>query len=730
MNAGAKKQRKHGTSAAPTPRPGAMLRRARYGLQALALVLAVSAVVGFLGILTDRYSIVLDATSGRTHRLSDRTRAMLRGLDAPHEILVVANLDGVDRRAVQRTQDVLDGLSRESDNLRVSVIAIGSPDGLRTLDDAFERLVRTYLPVVERINDAIDSSNGAVVQIAASLEQLGEQLNGVAARVDDDHPNAAAVKRFFTDASSVCRIAASDAAAGVQAAQAGAASTIGRTPVPALDVAVSHARRTLGSLHGQIGQLSASLDTLVRAGDDLAPATAREEIRPLAQAAVRLRDRAARAISAMDDVPAFPLANAARAVGETSAALVIGPPRDQTGGPPRLSAVEIDAIFPRRVPGVSDRVPTPDVRARAEELFTGAIAAVNADDAPIVILTHGASEAERLTPDFAPLSGAVSRLRLRGMSVVEWAAALDPEPPSIAALDPSGKRPVVFVVMPTSGMTPEGAARMLKLSTALRALVDAGRPVLVSVTPSTLPSIGQRDPQVEMLEQLGMKVDTARPLLRQTQTPAGPVVTADLLFTTTGADHPISGAIESLRTHLPWCLPIRVEPGVRRVVPVIIAADDNRIWAESEWLRFRQTPAAQRPLLVNPPQEDSARDDGDGPWIVAAALERTLPDQRSQRVVVVGSTGWFLDELALQRVQSGGAGQNIPVCPGNLELLEASVYWLAGQNDMISQSPEAQALAVIPSIDPARLSAIRWGLIAGLPLLVLLIGGLWRLLRG
>lgn len=728
MSAGGTRQRQRVGAAAPSTRGGSMLRRARYGLQAFALVLAISAVVGFLGILADRYSVVLDATSGRTHRLSERTRALLRGLDAPHEILVVANLDGVDPRAVQRTQDVLDGLARESDNLRVSVIAIGSPDGLRTLDEAFERLVRTYQPVIDRSNTAVGAAVDSAMEIAGSLEQLGEQLGAIGARVNDDHPNAAAVRRFFADSSSVCRIAASDAATGAQAARAGAASTIGRTPVPALDLAVSHARRTLGALHGQIGQLGASLDTLVRAGDDLAPAAAREEARPLAQAAGRLRDRAARAISAMDDVPPFPLASAARAVGETSAALVIGPPRDQAGGPPRLSAVEIDAIFPRRIPGVSDRAPAPDVRARAEELFAGAIAAVNADDAPIVIVTHGASEAERLTPDFAPMSGAVSRLRLRGMSVVEWAAALDPEPPSIAALDPAGRRPVVFVVLPTSGMTPEGAARMIKLGNALRALIEAGRPVLVSVTPSTLPSIGQRDPQVEMLEQLGMKVDTARPLLRQSQTPSGPVVTADLLFTTTGADHPISGAIESLRTHLPWCLPIRVEPGVRRVVPVIIADDDNRIWAESEWLRFRQTPAAQRPLLVNPPQEDSPRDDGDGPWFVAAAVERTLPDMRRQRVVVVGSTGWFLDELALQRVPAGA--QTIPACPGNLELLEASVYWLAGQNEMISQSPEARALAVIPSIDPPRLNAIRWGLIAGLPLLVLLIGGVWRLVRG
>lgn len=707
---------------------GSMARRARYGFQAAAMLLAISAVVGFLGVLSDRYAVVLDATSSREHRLSERTRNLLRGLRDPHEVLIVANLDGVDARAVQRTQDVLDGFSRETDQLRVSVISVTSGDGLRQLDAAFERLAGTYKPSMERIGAAVVQAGSATEELATGLEALGEALHRAGQGVGDELANAAAIKRFYTDSASMCRIAASDAQAGVQAARTQAGQPIGRTPVPALDTALSTARRTLAALHGQLTQLVASLDSVIRATDEQVPAALREATAPLSQSASRLRDRAARALSELDDAPPFPLAIAARAVGESSAALVIGPPRNEPGAPPRMTAVEIEAIFPRRIPGVSDKAPVPDVRARAEELLAGAIATVNTDDAPIVILTHGAGESERLTPDFAPVRGMVDRLRLRGMSVVEWAAAIDADLPSIAAIDPTGKRPVVFVVMPTSGMTPEGAARMMKLGNALRALVEAGRPVLVSVTPSTLPSIGQRDPQVEMLEQLGMKIDTARPLLRQTQTPAGPVVSADMTFTSTGGTHAISGAIESLRTHLPWCSPIRIDSGEKRVVPILVAADDNRTWAESEWLRFRQTPAAQRALLVNPPQEDSARDDGEGPWVVAAAVERTLPDQRRQRAVVVGSTGWFLDDLAQQRVQVGS--QSVPVFPGNLELLEAAIYWLAGQNDMIATSPEAQAMATIPSMDANQFAAIRWGLIAGLPLLVLLIGGVWRLARG
>ncbi len=725
------KSSKPGTKrpAAANPVHSAARRRTRYGVQAAALLLAISAVVGFLGVLADRYPQRLDATVTRQHRLSQRTTDLLARLKGEHELVIVTNLDGVEPRALSRTQDVLDNFARATPSLRVTAIDVASAKGPAELDSVLARLVERYEPLLRTVRESVSTAIVRSEAIASDLDAFGEGLGKIAEQVAADEVNAGPLKRYLSDSAGLCRIAASDARKESAAAQASLNQTIGRSPVPAMDQAAAQARRLMVSLQSQLGQLARGLEGLVGVSDDQAPAAVRDSVKPLAQHAAALRDIAAQQVASVDQLPKVGITSAARVLERSGAALVIGPPRADSG--PALAAVDIDALFPRRIPGVTDVGPQPDLRGRAEELIAGALMAITANDAPIVIIVHGATEAERLAPDFAPLSNLVSRLGMRGITVLEWAAALDPEPPSTARIEPSGKRPVVFVTISTNAGTPEGAARMLKLSRAIQTVAQSGRPVLLSVAPSTLPAIGQKDPMVEFAATLfGMTIDSGRPLLRQTQTPAGPVVSADLFITSANASHPISASIESIRTQLPWATPIEIAKDAARAWPVIVVEDDDRTWGESEWLRFRQTPAAQRPLLANPPQEDSARDNGKGPWVVAAAAERTLPDRKDrQRFLVVGSNGWFLDDLTNQ-ASAGNAGRPVPLVPGNLELFESAIYWLAGQDEMVVRSAQAQAMPTIPAMPAERLQAIRWGLIAGAPLLVLLLGALWRLMRG
>lgn len=722
------KPTKPGSAASTTVRTAAG-RRIRYGLQSIALLLAVTAVVGFLGVLADRYPQRLDATSSRQHRLSPRTTDLLAGLQGDYELVIVTSLDGVEPRAIARTQDVLDNFARSAPDLRVTAIDVASAKGPAELDAVLSRLVERYEPSLRAVREGVSAAGLRIEAVAADLESIGGSLAALADQLPADAPNATAVKRYLTDSAALCRIAATDARRDGQAAMATMDQSIGRSPVPALDAAASQIRKPLASLQTQATQLAQNLEAMAGMNDQQVPAAIRDAAAPLARRTEALRDSAAQQVASLDLLPKPGITAAARVLERSGAALVIGPPRPD--GSPALAAVDVEALFPRRIPGVTDVGPQPDLRARAEELIAGALMAVSTSNAPIVIIMHGATEAERLSPEFAPLRALVDRLGMRGISVVEWAAGIDTDPPSIAQSDPTGKRPVVFVTISTNAGTPDGASRMLKLSKAIQAVVQTGRPVLLSVTPSSLPGIGQKDPMVEFAEAaFGLKIDSGRPLLRQVQTPAGPTVSADFFITQTGADHAISGAIESLRTQLPWIAPIEITKEALRAAPIIVIPDDDRTWAESEWLRFRQTPAAQRPLLANPPQEDSARDNGKGPWVIAAAAERTMPASKErQRFVVVGSNGWFLDDLTTQSM-AGNAGRPVPIVPGNLELFEAAVYWLAGQDEMVTRSAEAQAMPTIPAMQAEKLQAIRWGLIAGAPLLVLLLGALWRLIRG
>jgi hypothetical protein len=97
--------------------------------------------------------------------------------------------------------------------------------------------------------------------------------------------------------------------------------------------------------------------------------------------------------------------------------------------------------------------------------------------------------------------------------------------------------------------------------------------------------------------------------------------------------------------------------------------------------------------------------------------------------VVVGSNTWFRDDIADAAEMVDNRVRLIN--PGNSELFESSVYWLARQDQSIGASPEASAVPVIPSdLSTGALSAIRWMLIAGLPVVILLAGAVWRVVRG
>jgi hypothetical protein len=344
---------------------------------------------------------------------------------------------------------------------------------------------------------------------------------------------------------------------------------------------------------------------------------------------------------------------------------------------------------------------------------------------------------ERLAPAFNGMSGVVERLRLRGMEILEWATAMEAEPPALSRIDPTGARPAVYVTLTSLANDPQAAMRLKSMADAQNRLVSDGKAVLFSPIVSTSPSMGNADPLVECLGPLGVQADTGRPLLRQVQGPTGRLVTPDHFTTEVvgGAEqHPIARAIEGLRCHFPW--PVGIERSAdsdklgTRFTPIIQIRDAKDVWGETEWLSFLQKRPEERALLINPPANDSPRDDGRGAWTIVAAAERTRSGSAApQRVVVVGCSRWFVDS-ATQASLGVVDGRPVFRAPGNIELFEASVYWLAGQDEMIARSATAESVPLIPNLGEGPLRLIRWMLVAGLPVLVLLLGAAWRLVRG
>jgi hypothetical protein len=158
--------------------------------------------------------------------------------------------------------------------------------------------------------------------------------------------------------------------------------------------------------------------------------------------------------------------------------------------------------------------------------------------------------------------------------------------------------------------------------------------------------------------------------------------------------------------------------------PVLTTPADTQTWGESQWLRVYQTPREQVPLIPDQPKFDEGRDvkGGTGAWTLAVATEKD-----SQRAVIVGSNSWITDKYSQQ--MGTVEGRQTLLFPGNVELFEASVLWLAGQDTMIAQSPAARSVAMVRAIESPSLTRLRWSIVLGLPGLVLLVGVIYGMTR-
>ena len=355
---------------------------------------------------------------------------------------------------------------------------------------------------------------------------------------------------------------------------------------------------------------------------------------------------------------------------------------------------------------------------------------------PIVVLTH--SENARILESSPFFTSIQDRLGQRGIDMTEWQVGDPADPvtlPDLSELDPDGTRPVVFVTLsPDSSASARkqgdlpGPKRAAALGNAVAYLLDHQLPLLVNVNPSILPSYGEPDPIVAPLEQLGLTLSTGTPLLREVVSTRDRQVRTDLTALPEPSSNPISHAIANLPIQLTWPIPITITPNASwQVTPLLEIADTGSVWAESQWLGYWQTARAQRSLLPNLPRFDADTDRRSDQFVVAVAADRTDTPPRTGRVVVVGSNGWYANPIAFAYQTTDGRVSR--TYPGNAELFEAAVLYLAGMDEQIAKSASARAIPMIVQIEPARLRVLRWVLVAGLPIGVLVLGVLWRLVR-
>ncbi len=693
---------------------GARNRRLRFGLRAGAILLAATVVCIGAALLADSYAPArarIDLTEARQFSLSDRTRALLARLDGPADILVVpgAAAQNADPRALAQLRDLLDELRRASP--KIGVVWIDSAAGADRAAETLARLADSRAEAVAAHTAAIDGAIAQARSVADSLGALSDAL--LAAR--DALPGVDPQRERLAQFAGGARVRAGEIRAAAEAAEREKAVSLGGAPIPAAD----RVRDSLGVSLSRLGtELDAAAQTIPTAQGAAAEAATRA--RTLAES---LRDRSLAASESLNRLQPLDLLSVARLLEKDSAVVV-------------LTEKAVTAI---PLANLMQRTPGQDARFAGEELIATAIGSLSSVQAPVVVFVHAVDQAmlsetgAPTGPDARFMLALFDRLRLGRADIAEWPVALRPERPTRANLN-AGERPIVWVVIPSGAAAAEGSKRAETLGKATKALLEDGESVLLSVEPSPLPRVGSPDPMTSFLAEFGVDADSGRPLLQRMATAQGAVAWPEFRLADADKDHPVGSAARGLSVNLAWPVPLtldtaRAEQRSVSLWPLLTVPADAGTWGESQWLSYRALPLEER---VNPraqPTADPQRDNTAGPWVVAAAAERAMPETgRTQRLVVVGAHGWHFDAVA--RAAQVVEGRSILVNPGNAELFDAAIYWLAGLDDLIAPSPEARQTARIRPLSPGALGALRWTIVLAPPLATLLLGLALRAWRG
>ncbi|HZW06273.1 MAG TPA: Gldg family protein [Phycisphaerales bacterium] len=698
-------------------------------LNAAVLVLSFTACCALAVLVLSRpgFHTRLDVTATRQHDLSPRTRQVLERLDRDLHLVVAADLASLDRPTRQRTLDVVEQFSNASRRLRVTFIDTTEEEGQRSYELVLAELAQREKPAVDAAVSRVSAAAASAGELAADLDRVQRSMLASRERITDGDKLKG---QYLATQSGVARVAMEDLRTAVANVRSHLASPDPLIPVPAIDRARAELARPVAAAAEVVNRLADDFDSLAKdPAATEADKAAAGAVNPLLRAA---RDRTGALSTELEALPVPRVLKVARALQLRRAALLIDE-NAQPGAGVGITAINTDELLASGGVGGAGGGGA-DRRARVEDLITGAVARLTTGIHPVVCIVHGAPRS-LAAADWPMLQRVREQLSVRGIDLVEWPVAIEREIPARVAAD-SPSRPVVFVTITASGgNNPQAvAAGIAAYSGALNNLVASGRNVLLSVQVSQVPASGSPDPLTECLKPLGIEVDSGRPLLQSEKLGTRTVVVPRQDILEPGASHVLSGAVRDLRLRMQWPVAVSASaPGVHvRAEPVVTLPADGTRWAESEWQQFYNAVSQSKGdyrLIENPPMKDTSRD-GAAPgaaWTVAMAVENAPPDRVRQRLVVVGANGWFLDDLV--DLQAEVDGRVTALFPGNLQLLESSVHWLAGQDDQIVRGATVTSRAAIPSMSRSQQLWLRWLLIAIMPALALAAGAAYRALR-
>ena len=613
-----------------------------------------------------------DLTRTRAYSLGEDTRAMLASLPGAWSIDLLVVPEEGDRALLEQLDEVLRRFAEANPRISVGRLDPTDPADLAAYERLLESLAESHAAETREHEEAIDEGLAGLDELVAfaQAKSPAARARAAAARARGDGGDGE---------SSAASMLEQVAATGPRLREEieNFLTTSASSPFPDLE----SARSTLVAHHRlRSDQL---VEGLPRDGE-----------------AQRLAVRLRRSMDRLERLPPARLGEIAAAIGDGEAAVIAGPD----------GAVVVPGwqLLPRSS-FEGEQTVRFDRRFRGEQLLSAAIHSLSIESPPIVVFMHvEPASLLRRTPEGGDLAAIADELRAARFEVREWNAAVGGSPRI-----EEGRR-AVFVAIPPlrrTGVEPDERERSLLAAT--RARIEAGDPVLLSLTPSVIPLLGGRDPWAQLAAELGVEADTSRTVLELAPDESGKPSAQPLHLARDGAiAHPLGAAIDGQAMLVFYPVPMSMRDGA---VAVLSLPPSESRWIEEDWRRLRaieEVPAGKR-------QE--------APIPMVAAVERVGADGRSQRAIVVGSSGWMLSNLADRTIELGG--ERVAFAnPGNRELARSGVAWLAGLDAWVVAGSSGREVARLSGIGPETRTAWVAALLLGMPIVPLLAGGMvvWR----
>ncbi|QDU70858.1 GldG family protein [Mucisphaera calidilacus] len=372
-----------------------------------------------------------------------------------------------------------------------------------------------------------------------------------------------------------------------------------------------------------------------------------------------------------------------------------------------------------------------EYRFQAEEKITGALISLSLDQRPLAVF---------VSYDPRPVIGprgshehVASRLRSADFQLETWNPMGQMSPmggmaPAGPPPTPEPGQPAVWVVLPAPPPDPRNpmsnpAAAKQQVAAILAERLAAGDGALLMTSTDPGARFGTSDPIAELAAEWGID-----PLLEQIILAEVRVNERQTQATTMHDlrdwpdDHPVSKALAGLPGVMIQASPLQlVDPAPEETPETDTPAPTTTTWALAHATSPRMWATAEAAAAGSLEQMAFDPEQAADTFTVAAAAERPA----AGRLILIADPIFASDDITTYGMTILGPAQGFPdtaIYPANAELFVNSVYWLSGMDHLIAASSRTQRVARVGAISDETYMAYQFGLLLGLPLIILATG--------